>query len=74
MNPFLDQTFEVGRHWLLNRIYKWEDTPLIWVTPARIVDKDMEEGRFALCLLALAMLAHPALHWHWSLLFQDLIF
>jgi hypothetical protein len=60
---------EMGRHGLLFQILRQEDTPLIWATPsAGSLYKDMEEGRFSLWLPALALLAQPVLHCHWSLI------
>jgi hypothetical protein len=54
------------------QIRRQKDIPFTRATPARSQYEDNRRGKaFVLCLLALALLAHPFLHWYWSLFLLD---
>ena len=65
VDPLQAGTFKAGKFKPLIQILRQEDIPLIWATPS-VEDyvRTWKMGAFALCLLALALLAHPILHWH----------
>lgn len=73
-----DPNLEMGRHNpLCGSWFRKTHTPLIQILRQEgmmghtFCWNIRKEGRFALCLFALALLEHPFPHWHWSLRLQD---
>jgi hypothetical protein len=50
----------------------WENPPLTWTQLLlKAYIRTWKEEAFPPRLLALALLGHPFLHWHWSLVLED---